>query len=204
MNHAWKVMLVTTLAVLVCLTTAGQAQAAHVFAAKLAMSGAAQDEEMGMPRIEKIRGTGQHLVSLAMGRSVDDPAPANQIFALVVDTVQNQVSLVVFDTNTSTVLATIATQDKMSRVADLKKGQYVLLMEVKDVGGPNNRINGGYLVLTGTYQTPTGDAPSLIKANVTGVLDVKFTDDVGTSEGEILVSKGKLSTGKVPIAGLNN
>ncbi len=204
MNHAWKVLLVTTLAVLVCFTTAGQAQAAHVFAAKLALSGATQDDDMGALRIEKIRGTGQNLVSLALGRSVDDPAPANQILALVVDVVQEEVALVVFDTNTSTVLTTIASQEKGSVIGDLKKGVFVLVLEVHNVGGTDNRLNGGYLILTGTYVNSPQGPPTAIKANVTGVLDVKFTDDVGSSEGEILVTKGKLSAGKVPIADLNN
>jgi hypothetical protein len=125
------------------------------------------------------------------------------VLALVFDCASGEGSLVVFDTDSDTVLVTVATGDEERLVTDMSgNGAFGLSLDLQEVGDADNSVDGGFLVVTGQFDVGAGDCPVGIKATSIGVLDVTFTDDVGTESISAVVVKGKASFSSSPIAQL--
>ena len=173
------------------------ASAIDVYSVKFGFTGAAQDENNGVPVIDSVKATANNIINLARGRSPQAAVPANEVLAALMDC-SAALSLVVYDTSSHTVLATIATPMESSTVGNLKQGLGVVAAQVATTGNSSNGLTGGYLVFTGKVSLDAGGCPIKGSTAVTGVLKATVTDDVGTVASEVLVMKGKISiVGKI-------
>jgi hypothetical protein len=178
--------------------TATQAGAPpDVYGVKLQFTGVAQGDGPPPPFIVKVKGHTNGLINLALGRDENAPVPANEVLAWV-GLCGGDSSLIVYDTNTGSNLATIAIMLDHWDVNDPERGQFVSVFEVQSVGGVDNAIHDGFLVVTGTFEigsnfcSPGG--PLKVKASVVGAMDITITDEFGTHSGDVLITGGKLRT----------
>jgi hypothetical protein len=116
------------------------------------------------------------------------------VLSLVVDCESPELRLSVVDPAGPTELAKIASGGELDLVSDAKGGVVVAQLEVATVGGEDNRFDGGYLVLAGTFKPGPMGCPSSVKTSVSGVLDVTLTVEGVTESFAVLVTKGKLGT----------
>lgn len=171
------------------------ARADAVYALELSFSGVVvTDGELAKQKV-----TNEALLNLARGRAVDAPVPGNEVMALVFDCVTGEGSLVVFDGLAGSVLVTWATGDAEDLLLAPNGGAFALDLDVAEVGGDENGIDDGYLVVTAQFKPGAMNCPSGIKANVSGALDVTVTDDVGTDSLTAVLLKGKASFSSDPI-----
>jgi len=168
------------------------ATGADVYSVKFGFNGVTQDEINGSPVVLKVKATQQGIINIARGRSGDAAVPANEVLAALMDC-SAALSLVVYDTSSHTVLATIATPMESSTVGNLKQGLGVVAAQVATNGNSSNGMTGGYLVFTGKVSLDSNGCPVKGSTAVTGVMEVTVTDDVGTHSSDVLVMKGKLS-----------
>lgn len=175
------------------------AQADEVFEAKLSLSAVAQGGTMGAPLIEKVKVSGDTLLNVARGRSPDAVVPDNEVLVVIVDCDTWESRLSVFDTTGGTELVTLADSGDVEVVLGATSGVVVADMDVNDVGNTQNGLDGGSMVVAGTFKFGAGDCPAGLKASLSGVIEVTITDEVGTESFPVLVQKGKLSTGKASI-----
>jgi len=171
----------------------------EVYKAKLNLSSAVQDEtDNGKDVIRKAKVTTKQLINVALGRNFADPVPANEVLALIgychCDAPHR---LVVWDTTSQTVLATIGVEVEGGYAENSTAGVSTELMEVQSVGG----FNSGHLTVSSTYKknASTGCVSSF-SSKVTGLINATVEDD----EGEIvtvdlLVLSGSLTAKAPPI-----
>lgn len=134
------------------------------------------------------------LVNLAMGRDRNATVPANQVLAAVISCGEGLTKLIVFDTNTSSNLATIASADSAPDAIGAKnKGEFVGLWTVQNVGNGANGITGGFLAGAGKATLDVTECITKASATLIGVVDVTITDDVGTHSFTGLIPKGKVT-----------
>jgi hypothetical protein len=160
------------------------------------LSGVVQDDKDGTPVAQKVKVGANELINLALGRAPDTTPQPNEVLALASQCGEGgTIRMIVFDKNTSGNLATIAVAEDVSVVASSKSIQFVMVMELQSVGGEDNRINNGTLVLAGSFTVNEGICLTKANATAVGVMDVTSTDDVGTERFDVLIPKGKLVTG---------
>jgi hypothetical protein len=179
-------------ALVISSTLALTADAIDVYSVKFGFNGAAQDDNNGVPAIGTIKGTSANIINLARGRSVNAAVPANEVLAALMNC-DTALSLVVYDTGSHTVLATIATPMESSSVGNSKQGMAVVAADINTNGNSSNGLTGGYLVFTGKATLDANGCPIKGSTAVTGVIEATTTDDVGTQAATVLVMKGKLS-----------
>jgi hypothetical protein len=173
------------------------ANADEVFEAKVSFTAVAQ----GPGGIEKIKIDSDALLNVALGRSPDAQVAVDELLAFVVDCESGEARLSAVDTSPLTEVV-IADSSEVDVVEDEKGGQLVLAMEVDPTGGLFNSLDDGYFVLAGKFKHGEDGCPVSLSTSASGVIDATITDDVGTESFAVLITKGKLSTGKESIATL--
>ena len=135
------------------------------------------------------------LVNLAMGRDSKATVPANQVLAAVINCGAGIASLIVFDTNTSSNLVTIAIANGAPDAIGVgNKGEFVGLFNMQNVGNSTNGITDGFLVMSGKATVGTNDCVTKAGAAAVGVVDVTISDDTGVHSFTALVPKAQIST----------
>ena len=177
-------------AVLLPLTTS----AAEVLPVKASLSAISQDEVSGQPKIARFEVTDKAIVNLARGRAPDAAVPANEILALLVNCATREGNLIVFDTTSRAVLAVVADIDNSWLVEDVRKVEGLMLLDIRNVGSPSNKLDGGLLMLAVKFRKVATGCPAKIQASVTGVVHATITDDTGTESVTVPIPKGKMST----------
>jgi len=109
----------------------------------------------GDPQYDRVDLAGHNLVNLAMGRGVTDNR-TNQVMAMTFACDLSSASLVVYDTRTSNILATIAastTIDSVKQQDTNQKGpnraHFVAVLQVAANGNPTNGLLSGYFTVAG-------------------------------------------------------
>ena len=117
------------------------------------------------------------------------------MLAAVIDCGAGIAKLIVFDTNTSSNLVTIAiAHSTPDSIAAKGKGEFVGLFDLQNVGNGTNGITGGFLVMSGKATVGTNDCVTKASGTVVGVIDVTISDNAGVSSFTALVPKGQVST----------
>jgi hypothetical protein len=101
---------------------------------------------------------------------VNDKTEPNQILAITFAPDLSTVSLGVYDTNTSTIIATIATSTSVSSVLQQdahqigpNRAHFVALLQLNPLGNPNNGLTGGFLTVSGRINlNPTNGSPATV------------------------------------------
>jgi hypothetical protein len=110
----------------------------------------------GLPQYDPVTFSGHELVHLAMGRGVNDNTTPNQVLALTFACDLSAANLVVYDTNTSEILATIASSTTMQSVKQQdahqtgpNRAQFITFMQVNPMGNATDGLAGGYFTVAG-------------------------------------------------------
>jgi hypothetical protein len=110
----------------------------------------------GHPQYDDVNFAGHNLVNLAMGRSVTDTTKPSQVMAMTFACDLSAASLVVYDTHTSNILATIAvstTMDSVKQQDTSQKGpnraHFVAVLQIGQNGNTTNGLAGGYFTIAG-------------------------------------------------------
>jgi hypothetical protein len=150
----------------------------------------------------------RHLINIALEiQESEQPAPPDMLLALISNCQcpTPSLSLVVWNTQSSTIAATIAiAQDIMGdrkyihNVDVRKTGQSVILMTVQKVG----HFNGGYLSLVSKYSIPTTGCISKETINVSGYMNADAYDTAGNwvAGMDMLILSGTIKV-KMPALG---
>lgn len=172
------------------------AVADEILPVTLSFSASGQDEVNSQPKIMRLKITEKAIINLARGRAITNSIPANEKLAAVVNCSKGFGDLVVYDTTGHTNLAVVATIDELSLVEDVSKAEAAALLFIRPTpGSPLNRLDGGFLVVTMKFTKVDIGCPVKIQGSVAGLLEVTVTDDVGTDSIDVLIPKGKMSTG---------
>jgi hypothetical protein len=182
------------LALVVSCTLALTATGADVYSVKFGFTGAAQDENNGAPVIDSVKATANNIINIARGRGPTAQVPDNEVLAAVLDC-SAALSLVVFDTGTSSILATIAVPVENEAAGDSKKGVAVIRANIVASGSPSNSLNSGYLVFTAKVNLGVGGCPIKAACGMAGVINATTTDNIGSVTANVLVLKGKVTIG---------
>lgn len=191
----WFGCLVVGSCLLIFAAVAASGATFNVFAIDVSLSGSFLDDESGMDKLGKIKVDTSQLLNVARGREPTANVPAGEVLAWAQNCVNGEVRIIVFDTNTETVLTTVAVTEAREAVEDLSKGAYAVLLVLEDTGEGSNSVEGGAIMVTGTFTVVEGDCPTKVKAAAYGFMEVVVTDDVGTQNVELVITKGKVSVG---------
>jgi hypothetical protein len=114
------------------------------------------DPVTGHLRYEDADFAGHNLVNLVMGRSVTATNVPRQVMAMTFECDLSAASLVVYDTLTSNVVATIAASTSVDSVKQQDAGQkgpnrahFVARLQIGANGNPTNGVLGGYFTVAG-------------------------------------------------------
>ena len=181
--------LVAAFLAFVCLPATALAQSTEVYVLKVSLSGALQDDDSdGNPVIRRARIDGDDLVNLALGQPLGTPVGDTEILGLAVAC--NQMSLVVYDTATSTILLTIGTLDVKDTATNLRREVFMAEIDISTIGGGLNNIDDGELMFGGRATLDEFGCYTAVRANGMGVLGV-----VIDGEGfDLLVPRARLSS----------
>jgi len=174
------------------------ASADEVFPVQASFAASVQDG----PAIAHVKFSGESLLNLARGRAPDAAVPAGEILAFRVDCGSAEGSLIVFDTGGNSVLATIATTERIDVVHAGSKGEFSMVLDVAESGNGDFAVHDGTLVVLGKLSIGGGSCPVSLKATASGVVDATTTDNVSTDDITAILSKGKFTTPGVSIATL--
>jgi hypothetical protein len=110
----------------------------------------------GHPQYDDVNFAGHNLVNLAMGRSVTDTNEPSQVMAMTFACDLSAANLVVYDTHTSNIVATIAsstTMDSVKQQDTSKSGpnraHFVAVLQIGQNGNTTNGLAGGYFTIAG-------------------------------------------------------
>lgn len=110
----------------------------------------------GTPEYQSADFAGHNLVNLAMGRESADTNVPNQVLAMTFACDLSSASLVVYDTNTSNVVATIADSTIINSVKQQDKDEkgpnrayFVTVVQLNANGNSMNGLSGGYFTIAG-------------------------------------------------------
>lgn len=191
----WLGCLVVGSCLMIFAAVAASGATFNVFAIDVSLSGSFLDDESGMEKLGKLKVDTTQLLNVARGREPSAVVPAGEVLAWAQNCVNGEVRIIVFDTNSETVLTTVAVTESREAVEDLKKGAFAVLLTVEDTGDGSNSVEGGAIMVTGTFTVVEGDCPTKVKAAAYGFMEVVVTDDVGTQDVELVITKGKVSVG---------
>jgi hypothetical protein len=114
------------------------------------------DPVTGHPQYENADFAGHNLVNLAMGRDANSRTAPNQVMAMTFACDLRSASLVVYDENTSNVVATIATSTTFDSVLQQDRGQvapnhahFVAVLQLGANGNGTNGVLDGFLTVAG-------------------------------------------------------
>jgi hypothetical protein len=130
--------------------------------------GISQATNQTKPQYDEVSFTDANLVNLAEGRSVTNKTVPNQVLAVTFANDLSSFSLVVYDTNTSSIVTTIATSSTVSSVlqqdphqAGPNRAHFVALLQLGQNGNSSNGLTGGFLTVSGRVNlNPTNGIPS--------------------------------------------
>jgi hypothetical protein len=125
------------------------------------------DPITGHPRYVDADFAGHNLVNLAMGRPAADTNVPNQVLAMTFACDLSVANLVVYDTDSSNIVATIASSDLVNSVEqqDAKepgpnRAHFVAQLLIGQNGNPTNGLIGGYFTIAGRLNlNPTNGCP---------------------------------------------
>jgi hypothetical protein len=125
------------------------------------------DPITGTPRYVNADFAGHNLVNLAMGRDVDDTNVPSQVMAMTFACDLKSASLVVYDTLTSNIVATIAASTTMSSVEQQdpreigpNRAHFVAVLQIGTNGNSTNGLLSGYFTVAGRVNLdPTNGCP---------------------------------------------
>jgi hypothetical protein len=114
------------------------------------------DPATGHPQYENADFAGHNLVNLAMGRDANSRSAPNQVMAMTFACDLSSASLVVYDENTSNVVATIASSTTFDSVLEQDRGQaapshahFVAVLQLGANGNGSNGVLDGFLTVAG-------------------------------------------------------
>ncbi|HEY3915160.1 MAG TPA: hypothetical protein VGN61_11800 [Verrucomicrobiae bacterium] len=110
---------------------------------------------------------GRNLVDLAMGRAATDKSTLNQVLAMTFACDLSSANLVVYDQDTSNIVATIASSTSVDSVKQQDKGfsgpnraHFVAVLQVGQNGNATNGVIGGFFTVAGRVNlNPTTGCP---------------------------------------------
>jgi hypothetical protein len=125
------------------------------------------DPITGHPRYVNADFAGHNLVNLAMGRSVNDTNVPNQVMAMTFACDLSSANLVVYDKDTSNVVATIAASTTINSVEQQdvhesgpNRAHFVAVLQIGANGNPTNGLIDGYFTVAGRVNLdPTNGCP---------------------------------------------
>lgn len=130
--------------------------------------GIMQATNQNKPQFDEVSFTDANLVNLAMGRGVNDKTTPNQVMAITFACDLSSASLVVYDTNTSSIVSTIASSTTVSSVLQQdahqtgpNRAHFVALLQLGQTGNATDGLTGGYLTVSGRVNlNPTTGCPA--------------------------------------------
>jgi hypothetical protein len=127
-----------------------------------------------------------HIINLAMGRSLTNSVPANEVLAMLRDNEDQDRKLIVFDRDASSNLVTVADIDGRGRVHQKGTALFVWQVDMEQTGQEENGIDRGRFFMAGT-RTRTNDT-FLIRGELIGTMNVRS----GGNEFRVIVPQGEL------------
>lgn len=155
-------------------------------------------EDNGELSIAKVKVVQEDLVNLVLGAEVGTPVPGNLILALVVDCNTGDSQIVVFNTNTSSIVGSLAGEANLvdNGVLATKNGDPASLAFVLLLGATSSAtLDSGGFTIAGLAKIGDGGCPTGAKLSILGQLVVVVEGE----ELNVLIAKGKAKAGK-PIA----
>lgn len=184
------------LAAVLALAAATAARGADIYELKISLAGAVSDEVHSQPAVTTIKITANQFINIAQGRNYNAPVAKTEKLALAIDCEGRAGSLIVFDTESATTKTVIATNAGNDFVVGVGGGQIIARFNLVTSGNSSNRFVSGYLILAGTFGLNSEHCPTGHKGLMIGQIDTVITDDTGTHDLPILITKGKLTLGK--------
>jgi hypothetical protein len=168
--------------------TAVGASTNDVFRARVWMKGAHQETNQvtQAPYIMPVVLNSHHIINLAMGRSLTNSVPANEVLAMLRDNEDQDRKLIVFDRDASSNLVTVADIDGRGRVHQKGTALFVWQVDMEQTGQEENGIDRGRFFMAGT-RTRTNDT-FLIRGELIGTMNVRS----GGNEFRVIVPQGEL------------
>ncbi|NQU10791.1 hypothetical protein HQ590_08375 [bacterium] len=197
-----RLLSVPCLLVLALALSARTALGQSVYAAHpltMSLSLAVQDTNGVDQVIQKLKTTNTQIINLARNRDPDAAVPANEILVLLLECETGDAQIAVWDLNANDVLVPVThTFDLDEHIVVqtkngvTKKALFGTVAAIDNSSSPLFALLGGSLMLTGSAKGGGGDGcPASAKIAVSGYLEVRITDDVGTKDIEALITKGK-------------
>jgi len=155
------------------------------------------------PTAQKVQVDTDDLINLGTGRPLGTKVPANEILGLAHDCAFIELRMIVYDTDTSANLATLALIKPDLRVFSLKKDK-VTQYSISDVQmlpteNPTNGITGGQLKLTATSTTDTNNCVQSLNGTMIGTLLTSFYTTNTVIFGTNFVDESTMTTNVVVV-----
>ena len=122
--------------------------------------------------IQKVKITRDDLINLARDRNLGTAVPTNEVLALASQCDTNDdMKIIVFDTLTSSNLATIGQLDTVSEIFALNRKERIVQFTVPGTGGISNALTGGTLLMDATFDITTNNCVAKWSGTILGVLN---------------------------------
>ena len=120
--------------------------------------------------INKVKISRDELINLARGRDLRSVVPPNEVLAFTSVCDTNDMKIIVFDTLTSSNLATIGRLDVVNEVSQFDKHELIAQFTVPGAGGISNALTGGTLLMDAAFTVDRSNCVTKWSGTMLGVL----------------------------------
>jgi hypothetical protein len=149
-----------------------------VFVANVLLNGVTQWYALTNPIIQEVQLNVPDLINLGLGQPLTAVIPHNQQLGLVKACGSNDMRLIVYDTDTSSNLATIGNMPNISTIYQVRRRQHTqnMISELTLNFAPSvtNGLAGGVMFVNGLMNVDTNDCLTHYNGKITGVLGASF------------------------------
>lgn len=197
MSLGQKMAAVLAGAMVWCAAT-GWSATSDVFRLDLLLQGVVQTGTTNLPVISKVQVNHDDLINFALGRPLGTEINNNEELALVSDCAGQSLDLIVYRADTHANLATLGTLTTVLEVEGIRRGQLERDLSgdlgLLSTGTASNGLSGGALTVYATTTSVTNGCLSSLKGTMLGTFGAKFPVATGTTNYNVVVTKGTIRT----------